>query len=105
MSNEKMREEFETAAKARWLGNRELLLRINRPGSPADGEYENPVLHNVWWAWQQSRESMVIDIDAAGKALAESMDYPWEFMPEQGRARMKANARMVIEAAGLKVGP
>lgn len=58
-----------------------------------------------WAAWKASRESLVIDIDSAAKALAESMDYPWEFMPEQGRTRMKANARMVIEAAGLKVRP
>lgn len=56
-------------------------------------------------AWHGSRESLVIELDSAAKALAESMDYPWDPMPEQGRARMKANARMVIEAAGLKVKP
>ncbi|MBX9404778.1 hypothetical protein K5E40_03695 [Pseudomonas baetica] len=65
-------------------------------------EEDRPV---AWAFWSASRGSMVVDIDDAAKALAESMDYPWEFMPEQGRARMKANARMVIEAAGLKVKP
>lgn len=41
------------------------------------------------------------DIEAAAKKLAECMDYPWEYMPEQGRENMRKNARAVIEA-GLK---
>lgn len=57
-----------------------------------------------WKCWQASRESLVIDVDTAAKALAESMDYPWEFMQEQGRAQIRLNACKVIEAAaGLKV--
>jgi len=56
--NDQMREEFEASAKARWPNNRGLLLRINHPGIAADGQYDNPVVHHAWWAWQASRESL-----------------------------------------------
>lgn len=94
MVSEKMQREFERAF-TRKFGFGPLLASAN-----ADAKQ---MLDAAEWAWKESRESL--NIDAAAKALAESMDYPWEFMPEQGRARMKANARMVIEAAGLKVKP
>lgn len=38
-------------------------------------------------------------IDAAARKLAEVFDYPWEHMPEQGRATMRNNAIAVIGAA------
>ena len=31
----------------------------------------------------------------AAKKLAECMDYPWEFMPEEGRERMRVNAAKI----------
>lgn len=44
-------------------------------------------------------------INAAGKKMAECMDYPWAHMPEQGRAEMRKHAQAVIEAAhGIKGG-
>ena len=39
------------------------------------------------------------DIEAAAKMLADRMDYPWEHMPEQGRASMREHAKAVISAA------
>ncbi|WP_440090105.1 hypothetical protein [Pseudomonas fragariae (ex Marin et al. 2024)] len=42
------------------------------------------------------------DIDAAARKLAECMDYPWEYMPEQGRASMREHAKAVIEAGRAK---
>lgn len=39
------------------------------------------------------------NLDAAAKKLAECMDYPWEVMPEKGKASMREHARAVIEAA------
>ncbi|CUI30259.1 hypothetical protein [Achromobacter xylosoxidans] len=39
-----------------------------------------------------------IDVEAAAKALAECMDYPWAHMPEQGRAHMREHAQSVIRA-------
>lgn len=38
-------------------------------------------------------------INAAGKKMAECMDYPWAHMPEQGRAEMRKHAQAVIGAA------
>lgn len=38
-------------------------------------------------------------ITNAAKRLAECMDYPWEFMPEQGRDAMRKHAQAVIQAA------
>jgi len=39
------------------------------------------------------------NIEAAAKKLAACMDYPWEHMPEQGRASMRGHATAVIGAA------
>lgn len=38
-------------------------------------------------------------VDAAAKMLAQCMDYPWEYMPEKGRAAMREHARKVVAAA------
>lgn len=43
------------------------------------------------------------NLEAAAKKLAACMDYPWEHMPEQGRASMREHAKAVIDAA-LSVG-
>lgn len=40
-----------------------------------------------------------LNLDAAAKKLAACMDYPWEHMPEQGRASMREHAKAVIDAA------
>lgn len=40
-----------------------------------------------------------LNIEAAAKAMAECMDYPWAHMPEQGRATMREHAQTVIRAA------
>lgn len=42
---------------------------------------------------------MIESIDKAAKILAACMDYPWEHMPEQGRAMMRLHAKAVVEAA------
>jgi hypothetical protein len=39
------------------------------------------------------------DIEAAAKKLAACMDYPWEHMPEQGRASMREHAKAIVSAA------
>ena len=47
----------------------------------------------------------VPQVDAAAKALAECMDYPWEHMPEAGRQAMREHAQTVLSAAhGIKQG-
>ena len=43
-------------------------------------------------------------ITAAAKKLAECMEYPWDHMPEQGRAEMRKHARAVLSAANCIKG-
>lgn len=38
-------------------------------------------------------------IEQAAQALAACMDYPWKYMPEQGRQTMRDNARKIIGTA------
>ncbi|MNF95871.1 hypothetical protein D3C84_786400 [compost metagenome] len=45
------------------------------------------------------RRNAVADIESAAKVLASCMDYPWEHMPENGRALMRKHAKDVIDAA------
>jgi hypothetical protein len=40
-----------------------------------------------------------LDLEAAAQKLAACMNYPWEHMPEQGRASMREHAKVVIDAA------
>lgn len=40
-----------------------------------------------------------LDLEAAAKKLAACMDYPWEHMPEQGRASMREHAKAIVSAA------
>lgn len=44
-------------------------------------------------------------VDAAAKKLAECMDYPWDHMPEQGRAEMRKHAQAVLSAANCRPPP
>ena len=41
----------------------------------------------------------VYDADAAAKALAACMAYPWDQMPEQGKSAMRRHAQSVVAAA------
>ncbi len=66
---------------------KELLQEIGRlrasVAAPAAGDARLPALN----------------IEAAAKAMAECMDYPWAHMPEQGRGTMREHAQTVIRAA------
>lgn len=42
-------------------------------------------------------------IDRAARVMSEAFDYPWEYMPEEGKTRVRADVMKVIEAAhGIK---
>ncbi|MBU0792037.1 MAG: hypothetical protein KKC55_16435 [Gammaproteobacteria bacterium] len=56
----------------------------------------NPVCYEMAPLYDYPSEP---DIEAAAKKLAACMDYPWEHMPEQGRASMREHAKAVIDAA------
>lgn len=42
---------------------------------------------------------MKLNIEAAAKKLAERMDYPWEYMPAEGRQNMYKHAETIVKAA------
>lgn len=50
-------------------------------------------------ATQTAAQGVERDIEAAAKKLAELTDYPWEFMPAEGRNRMRADAAAIIAAS------
>ena len=50
---------------------------------------------------QPAPVAFVIDIESAAKKLAQCMDYPWEYIPEQGRQSMREHAKAVVEASML----
>jgi hypothetical protein len=43
-------------------------------------------------------------IEKAAHKLSELMDYPWAYMPDQGRESMRQNVRAVLAAAGITSG-
>ncbi|MNC52609.1 hypothetical protein D3C75_1019650 [compost metagenome] len=40
-----------------------------------------------------------LDTEAGAKALAACFDFPWEYMPEQGRASMRKHLQTILDAA------
>lgn len=48
---------------------------------------------------QADAQPVTFDLDAAARKLAACMDYPWEYMPEQGRASMREHAKAIVSAA------
>jgi len=57
MSNEKMREEFETAV-ALEAGEPVLSVYLSRRNET----YSTSALHFAWWAWKASREAIDLDL-------------------------------------------
>lgn len=58
-----------------------------------------------WMAWSaraalaKQASGQDVDLESAAKTLADCMDYPWDHMPEQGRYKMRNNARRIIADA------
>lgn len=48
------------------------------------------------------RRDAEFDIEAAAKEIADCFDYPWSYMPEEGKENIRKNARRVIDAALTK---
>lgn len=88
MDTNKMREQFEAAAKSQGLSlaRTQQALRFANGTSRAAGDYVALETLCAWWAWQASREAVVVDLG----------DMEWLHHDE---------ARERIEASGLKVAP
>lgn len=67
--------------------------------STSEGEWMDALNASEQRLADAERRNAVRDIESAAKVLANCMDYPWEHMPENGRALMRKHAKDVIDAA------
>ncbi|MBN6789876.1 hypothetical protein JRG49_06430 [Pseudomonas fulva] len=91
MDTNKMRDAFEVALakQAAEDGFAKPSLRRNKN----NGDYVDPFEQAAWWAWQASREAVVVE-------LPKFEDYPASMERD-----MRESLRSAIEAQGLKVTP
>lgn len=89
MSNEKMREEFETEFRKhpKFEGNALYVDAMLERGS--DGNYRFTIAEGAWWGWQASRAAVVIDLDK-----------PWQ--TNVGAMMTPNGVKFAIESVGLK---
>lgn len=98
MNIEKMRSEFETAIRFGGLFHdatdaaKDVMLERG-----SNGEYRSVRVNGAWWAWQASRESLVIELPIPKELCGPDGSYMEYFEPEQ--------IERAIEALGLKVKP
>lgn len=93
MDTNKMRAEFEAAWRARYSEHGDIALK--RSGLDPE-DYCNTRVKDAWWAWQASREAVVVE-------LPSPMDAPPYASYEGGWNDMRDEAVDGIEEQGLKV--
>ncbi|HDS1811558.1 TPA: hypothetical protein QEM79_002297 [Pseudomonas putida] len=92
MDTNKMREQFEAAYAAKSTArNGRFYPGVLTRGD--DGDYVIPSVQSAWWAWQASREAVVVE-------LPKFEDYPASMERD-----MRESLRSSIEAQGMKVAP
>ena len=96
MDTNKMREQFEAAWRARYPEHGEIALK--RSGL-APEDYCNTRVKDAWWAWQASREAVVVQLPV--RKVYESHADTSSF--KDGFNRCHTESRDLIEAQGLKV--
>lgn len=107
MHANKVREDFELAAKNQGLSlaRTHMALRFANGTSRAAGDYHALETLCAWWAWQASREALVVCLPGrpyASEADQEQMtDY--EIGIGHGGCEQWDKIREAIEAQGLKV--
>lgn len=89
MDTNKMREQFESAWRARYPEHGEIALK--RSGLDPE-DYSNTRVKDAWWAWQASREAVVVEL-------------PKDIVTMAGPVLYADDVRAAIEAQGLKVAP
>lgn len=95
--------------KIRSQGQSTLIESLNARIEKNGTKFESLVNRNTRLKWQRNgvqlkltaaeQRNAAVDIEAAAKMLAACMDYPWDHMPEQGRASVREHAKAVIDAA------
>jgi len=91
MDTNKMRAEFEAAYAAKSTArNGRFCPEVLTRGD--DGDYVIPSVQSAWWAWQASREAVVVEL-------------PKDIVTMAGPVLYADDVRAAIEAEGLKVAP
>ncbi|WP_085638033.1 MULTISPECIES: hypothetical protein [unclassified Pseudomonas] len=107
--NDKMREEFETAARAQGLplARTHQPLRFANGHSREAGDYIALETLCAFWAWQASREALVIVLPPAPNEPEDPEDAIDDSHLDAFHAaiRMRSDCQQSIESAGLKVTP
>ncbi|WP_207877473.1 hypothetical protein [Pseudomonas sp. 32_A] len=105
METNKMREQFEAAyveEMAAYCGQDiRRRAKANLEWRQENGDYRDPMVRLAYWAWQASREALVVELPA--RQVYESHADTSSF--KDGFNRCHTESRDLIEAQGLKVAP
>lgn len=88
------REQFETA----WQKNNECEPMDGWESLRCDDGYTDEIIDGQWWAWQASREAVVVVLPSL-KQIDSGERYVWS----DGVFNFKEDAIKAIRAAGIKV--
>ncbi|APO81634.1 hypothetical protein [Pseudomonas putida] len=99
MDTNKMREQFESAWRARYPEHGEIALK--RSGL-APEDYCNTRVKDAWWAWQASREAVVVELPSEDTCRTSTSK---EEAVQEAYNHALGECRAAIEAQGLKVEP
>lgn len=89
MGTNKMREQFESAWRARYPAHGDVALK--RSGLDPE-DYCNTRVKDAWWAWQASRVAVVVEL-------------PKDIVTMAGPVLYADDVRAAIEAQGQRVAP
>lgn len=112
MDTNKMREQFEVAYAAKSTArNGRFYPAVLTRGD--DGEYVIPSVQSAWWAWQASREAVVVELPEPDLPEAyadepvdrESEEFRYLEARHGAQSQTYRKCRQAIEAQGLKVAP
>ncbi|HDS1693806.1 TPA: hypothetical protein QEM72_004390 [Pseudomonas putida] len=98
MDTNKMRDQFEAAWRARYPEHGEIALK--RSGLDPE-DYCNTRVKDAWWAWQASREAVVVELPDSIVGARRYQHAEAAFAHKEGID----DCREAIEAQGLKVAP
>ena len=101
MDTNKMRAEFEAAYAAKSTArNGRFYPEVLTRGD--DGDYVIPSVQSAWWAWQASREAVVVELPSEDTCRTSTSK---EEAAQDAYNHALGECRSVIEAQGLKVAP
>ena len=103
MDTNKMREQFESAWRARYPAHGDIALK--RSGLVPE-DYCNTRVKDAWWAWQASRKAVVVDLPKSRADKGETANGDQSLLSALVANHMAIEqCKESILAQGLKVAP